>query len=147
MEKAVADGSGEAVLAAAPVPLGWFGRIWYKLFKASRVTKGLVNPNTIKFTQDSVKRTFGKGKSGGSLESLIKDLRSGKLNADNIPAIRTFKRDGQTFSLDNRRLKAFQEAGVRIRTRPATAEEIANEAFKFTSKNGGNTVKVRGGGL
>jgi hypothetical protein len=53
----------------------------------------------------------------------------------------------KVFTLDNRRLKAFQEAGVPIRTRAATAAEIANDAFKFTSKNGGASVRVRGGGL
>ncbi len=111
------------------------------------VVEALVDPNTIKFTQDSVKRTFGKGEDGPSLKGLIDDLKSGKVTADDIPAIRTFSKDGQTFSLDNRRLKAFQEAGVPIRTRPATTQEIANDAFKFTSKNDGESVKVRGGGL
>ena len=81
------------------------------------------------------------------MQGLIDDLKSGKVTAKDIPAIRTFQKDGQTFSLDNRRLKAFQEAGVPIRTRPATAQEIANDAFKLTSKNGGSSVKVRGGGL
>ncbi|MEZ8652329.1 hypothetical protein AB6D92_25880 [Vibrio splendidus] len=81
------------------------------------------------------------------MKGLIDDLKSGKVTANDLPAIRTFERDGKVFSLDNRRLKAFQEAGVPIRTKPATADEIANEAFKFTSKNEGASIRVRGGGL
>ncbi len=34
-----------------------------------------------------------------------------------------------------------------LSTKPATADEIANEAFKFTSKNEGVSIRVRGGGL
>ena len=106
-------------------------------------TKGLLNPQTIRFTQDSIKGTF---KDGRSVTGLIDALKSGAVKASDLPAIRTFTRDGQLFSLDNRRLFAFQQAGVKIRTVPATASEIANEAFKFTSKNGGTSIRVRGGG-
>lgn len=105
------------------------------------VAKGLVNPKTIRFTQDSIKSTF---KDGRSLRGLIDDLKSGKVTANDLPAIRTFERDSKLYSLDNRRLKAFQEAGVPIRTRPATANEIANETFKFTSKTDGTSIRVRG---
>ncbi|MBN3516474.1 hypothetical protein [Vibrio neptunius] len=52
------------------------------------------------------------------MKGLIDDLKSGKVTANDLPAIRTFERDGKVFSLDNRRLKAFQEAGVPIRTKP-----------------------------
>jgi len=44
-------------------------------------------------------------------------------------------------------LKAFQEAGIPIRTILATSEEIVKEVFKFTSKNDGVSIRVRGGGL
>lgn len=135
VEDAMSFGGG-ALLGAA-------GKL-YRLVKASRVTKGLADPKAIRFTQDSIKSTF---KDGRSLRGLIDDLKSGKVTADDLPAIRTFERDGKLYSLDNRRLKAFQEAGVPIRTRPATADEIANEAFKFTSKNDGASIRVRGGGL
>jgi hypothetical protein len=54
------------------------------------------------------------------------------------------ERDGQLFTLDNRRLEAFRRAGVPIPWRMATPEEIEEESFKFTTKNGGISVKVRG---
>jgi filamentous hemagglutinin len=102
----------------------------------------LKDPNTIRFTQDSIKNTF---KDGHTLTELIDDLKSGRVSADDLPAIRIFEKDGKIFSLDNRRLKAFQEAGVQIRTIPA--DEIANEAFKFTTTNNGTSIRVRGGGF
>lgn len=54
------------------------------------------------------------------------------------------ERDDKIYSLDNRRLKAFQEAGIPVRTRAATSDEIKKESFKFTSKNDGTSVNIRG---
>ncbi len=104
----------------------------------------LADPNIIKLTQESIKNTF---KDGQTLRELIDDLKAGRVSADDLPAIRIFEKEGRIFSLDNRRLKAFQEAGVQIRTIPATEDEIANEAFKFTTTNNGTSIRVRGGGL
>ena len=89
-------------------------------------------------------RTFGDNR---TLTSLIDDLKAGNITAADVPAIRVFEKNGKTFSLDNRRLKAFQAAGVPIRTVKATAQEIADEAWKMTTKTDGLTIKVRGGGL
>jgi|GEM_PF-1146861 len=126
-------------LAIAPgIPAG-AGALCIKITKG-----GLLDPSTIRFTQDSIKSTF---KDGRSLQGLIDDLKAGRITADDLPAIRVFERDGKIYSLDNRRLKAFQEAGISVRTKPATAEEIANEAFKFTSKNDGISIRIRGGGV
>ncbi|OQY45795.1 MAG: hypothetical protein DRR08_29830 [Candidatus Parabeggiatoa sp. nov. 2] len=105
----------------------------------------LADPNIIKLTQESIKNTF---KDGQTLRELIDDLKAGRVSADDLPAIRLFEKEGRiSISLDNRHLKAFQEAGVQIRTIPATEDEIANEAFKFTTTNNGTSIRVRGGGL
>jgi hypothetical protein len=42
---------------------------------------------------------------------------------------------GQMFTLDKRRLIAFQEAGVPAPFRMATASEITKDAFKFRTQN------------
>ena len=102
---------------------------------------GAVDPKSIRFTQDSIKGSF---KSGGSLSETIEGLKSGKIDPESFPAIRTFERDEQVFTLDNWRLHVFQQAGVPIRTVPASAEEVASEAWKFTTKNGGESIRVRG---
>ena len=86
-----------------------------------------------------------KFKDGRKLGDLIDDLKAGRVTADDVPPIRVFERDGKIFTLDNRRLKAFQEAGVPIKTVPATPDEVAREAWKFTTKNEGASVRVRGG--
>jgi len=104
--------------------------------------RGLANPSTIRFSQNSISRTF---RSGGTLRETIEGLRSGAIAPESIPAIRVFERGGRTFTLDNRRLFVFQEAGIPIRTVPATAQEVAAEAFKFTTTNEGASIVVRGG--
>ncbi len=76
---------------------------------------------------------------------MIAGLRSGSVNPADVPPIRILERDRQIFTLDNRRLYAFQEAGVDIRYRLATAAENADEDWKFTTTNGGTSIRIRGG--
>jgi len=72
-------------------------------------------------------------------------LKSGKVSPNDIPAIRTFQKDGLTFTLDNRRLFSAHQAGVGVRTVPATAKEIARELpRKFTTPNQGKIIGIRG---
>jgi len=99
------------------------------------------NPGSISFTQSSIKRNFSDG---GSIDDLIAKLRSGQVKSDALPPIRIFRKDGKVFSLDNRRLYAAQQAGVKIKTVGATQDEILSEAWKFTTKNGGASIRVRG---
>lgn len=88
-----------------------------------------------------MKATFNDG---SSIEELATALRSGRISAKDIPAVRLVEREGRLFTLDNRRLEAFRRAGVDIPTRMATPEESANEAWKFTTKNGGVSIDIRG---
>jgi hypothetical protein len=71
-------------------------------------------------------------------------LRSGTLKADQVPAIRLVEKDGHLFTLDNRRLEAFRRAGVDVPYRMATPAEAAKEAWKFTTKNDGVSIRIRG---
>ncbi|MDY0003944.1 MAG: RHS repeat-associated core domain-containing protein, partial [Polyangia bacterium] len=111
---------------------------------AARGAAGGVDASAIRFTQDSIGRTF-KGEGAATLRETIDGLRSGAISPEGFPAIRVFERDGLTFTLDNRRLFVFQQARVPIRTVPATAEEVAAEAWKFTTRNEGASIRVRGG--
>jgi hypothetical protein len=65
------------------------------------------NPADIRFTQDTVSPNFSKG---GTLTNAVNRLRSGKLSADDFPAIRVVEHNGKLYSLDNRRLSAFKAA-------------------------------------
>ena len=67
------------------------------------------------------------------------------MKASELPAIRAFRMNGKLYSLDNRRLKAFQDAGLKIKTVKATKAELTEEfTRKFTTVNDGASVRVRG---
>lgn len=51
---------------------------------------------------------------GRSVEQLAQGLRNSTIKPAEIPPIRLVVRDGQLFTLDNRRLLAFQTAGVDV---------------------------------
>jgi RHS repeat-associated protein len=102
---------------------------------------GFIDPHSVRFSQDSVKATFS---AGGSMDDLTKALISKTVKPGDIPAIRLVQRDGLLYTLDNRRLLAFQKADVPIPYRMATAAEEAAEGWKFTTKNEGTSIRVRG---
>lgn len=104
---------------------------------------GTVNANSIRFTQDSIGRNFSNG---NSVYETIDDLKAGNISPDDFPSIRVFEVDGKIFSLDNRRLYVFQQANIPIKTVRATASEIENQSWKFTTDNEGVAIRVRGGG-
>ncbi len=70
-----------------------------------------IDPQTIRFTQDSVSRRFSDGR---YLVDTANDLRTGRLSSEDIPSIRVVDFEGKLYSLDNRRLVAFQMAGVDV---------------------------------
>jgi hypothetical protein len=75
---------------------------------------------------------------------LAAGLKSGKIKPSSITPIRIFQKGGKWFSLDNRRLHAFKKAGIdNIPYRLATQKEIINEAWKFTTKTDGLTIKEK----
>ena len=107
---------------------------------ASRQGAKLADPSKIRFSQDSIGDAFTDGR---TVSQLTEGLKNGSIRATDVPPIRTLERNGETFTLDNRRLKAFQDAGAPITTTSATAREIKNESFKFTTKNDGTSVRIR----
>lgn len=99
--------------------------------------------NSIRFTQDSIGKNFSDGR---SVMDLISKLRSGAVKPDDLPPIRIFKKDGKIYTLDNRRLYATQQAGVKVKTVGASQDEILRESGKkFTTKNDGASVRIRKG--
>jgi hypothetical protein len=72
------------------------------------------------------------------------DLSRGALRADSVPPIRLVEHEGSMFSLDDRRLIAFQEAGAPVPYRMATPREI-NRLWTehFTTPNGGTSIQLR----
>ncbi len=115
---------------------------------AGAVTKGLADTNTIRFTQDTAGKVVnGKASfsDGVPISRMINDLKSGVLNPADVKPIRTFVRDGKTYTLDNRRLLAHDLAGVKVNTRPATEAELSKElGSKFSTRNDGTIIGIRG---
>lgn len=107
---------------------------------ARGVATNTVDPNTVRFSQDSASHTFRDGR---SVSAMAADLKSGDLLPGNVQPIRLVERDGLMFTLDHRRLVAFQEAGVRVPFRMATQREITKGASKFTTKNNGTSIQLR----
>ena len=101
----------------------------------------VIDPALVRFSQDSISATF---KAGGSIADLAAGLQNGTINPNDIPPIRLVNNNGTLFTLDNRRLAAFQQAGVPIPYQMATPEEAAAQAWKFTTQNGGVSIRIRG---
>ena len=100
---------------------------------------GSINPNQIRFSQNSIKGSF---KEGGGLEDFVKDLKLGNIDASKIEPIRIVEKDGLIFTLDNRRLYSFQKAGINIPY--IKLNEIPKkELFKFSTTNQGTSIEVR----
>jgi hypothetical protein len=104
-------------------------------------SRQLLNPESIRFSQASIKATF---RDGTSIDDMAEELHSGRLHPYDVPAIRIFERDGKLFTLDNRRLEAFRRAGVDVPVRMATPQEISEESWKFTTHNDGVSIQIRG---
>jgi RHS repeat-associated protein len=105
----------------------------------------------VRFSQDSVKGEF---RNGTTLNEAIGALRAGGAEAAaSYPPIRLFEREGMLFTLDNRRLLVFSQAGLPVPFRMATTAEVAAETagpfskFTTTAAQGwGRFITVRGGG-
>jgi hypothetical protein len=102
---------------------------------------GTMPPDRIRFTQRSISYRFRDGRPIGDLAD---GLKSGSVIPETVPPIRVFELDGKYCTLDNRRLEAFRRAGVNIPYRMASAAEVAEADWKFSSKNDGASIRVRG---
>lgn len=104
--------------------------------------KGYIDPQKVRFVQDSIKSEFKDGK---KLKDAVDALKNGKMKVDEFPPIRIFNQDGKIYSLDNRRLEVFKQAGVsKIPYQRATEQELTKELpYKFTTTNDGISIKIR----
>ncbi len=132
-KKAIPKTQGAGVLKKAD-------NIVTKAVDFSKLTpEGSVDPLKVRFSQKSISSNFSEG---GSVDGLIKGLKEGTIDPNSIPAIRLVEKDGLTFTLDNRRLYAFQKAGIDINyTKLSSIPK--NQTFKFTTENQGVSVFVR----
>jgi hypothetical protein len=106
-------------------------------------TAEVANPAAIRFTQPTASPNFSTG--GHTIQSTLEELKAGK-PASSLPTIRVVEHEGQLFTLDNRRLVTFQNAGLdeipiqRLSmTDPAVAKEFLR---KFNPIDGGTKIVI-----
>lgn len=109
---------------------------------AKKVQRGLVDPAHVRFTQNNCGRKFKNGK---SVYEAIRELKKDPKKADDYPPVAVMIRNGKVYSFDNRRLYVFKQAGVKIRYRLASPQEIRKEfkKGKFSTDNDGTSIQVR----
>ncbi|KAL3691423.1 hypothetical protein R1sor_005074 [Riccia sorocarpa] len=71
-----------------------------------------VDPETLLFTQDSVKNTFKALRENERIDDAVDAILRGDLEASNFPALTVVSHAGRLWSLDNRRLWVFKKARV-----------------------------------
>lgn len=103
----------------------------------------LEDPARIRFSQDSISALFSNNQ---PIQGLVDGLKNGTVQADAIPPLMVWydEKNKLLFTLDNRRLWAFQKAKKQVRCRFASPEEMKSNQFKFTTKNNGKSIAVRG---
>ena len=72
-------------------------------------------------------------------------LRNGALKASDLPIMRVWQdKTGKIWTLDHRRLAAFRLARLNsVPVRWATPNEIAQNMWKMTTKNGGVSIELK----
>lgn len=110
---------------------------------ASLPKTGSINPSLIRFSQDSAGATFRPP--FGSVDDFATGLANKSINPSSVSPIRIVDKEGMIFTLDNRRLYAFQKAGVEIPYQKLDAVP-RSQLFKFTTVNDGTSILIRGNG-
>lgn len=102
------------------------------------------DPVDIRFTQQTVRPTFTNGH---HIDAVAKDLSTGKLKAEQFPALEVFalfdteSQSWEWYSLGNRRLYAFRQAHVpKVKVELAKFDEVIGDIWKLTSADGGLTI-------
>ena len=103
---------------------------------------GVIDPRTIRYSQNSAADAFKLPY--GKVDDFIQSLRIGEINPATISSVRIFQHDGKIFTLDNRRLYSFEQAGTDIPYQKLDAIP-KRELFKFTTTNDGTSIIIRKG--
>lgn len=106
-----------------------------------------LRPSEIRFSHDSIGRTFGRYTPHPykPIGETLDDILTGKINVNSIPTISVYKKDGQWFTANNRRLWVLQEVEKRGKCCEIYVSETTFVNLRiFTTTNKGVSVLVRG---
>ncbi|CAH1786236.1 unnamed protein product, partial [Owenia fusiformis] len=107
----------------------------------------LVCPVDVLFSQSSIKGEF---KDGRSFEDTLEDMLNDDLTPDDLPPIKVILSCGSYWAVDgNRRLYLYQILHSyghidKIKVKVCTNYNLHSLRRKLTTKNGGESIKVRG---
>ncbi|KAL3876406.1 hypothetical protein ACJMK2_034255 [Sinanodonta woodiana] len=104
-------------------------------------------PSEIRYSQDSINNVFDNKSTYRYtyIGETLDDLCEGKSNIEDIPTISVVRKNGQWFTLDNRRLWVFRHLErLRKCTKIPVKQSYSIPDEKFTTNNDGKTIKVRG---
>ena len=105
-------------------------------------------PSEIYYSQNSINNYFDSKcvHANVRIGETLDKLCDGKLRINHIPNIRVVLRDGKYFTADNRRLWVFRhlERLGKCKEIPVRMTRNLNNGKKFTTRNGGTSVTVRG---
>ncbi len=113
-----------------------------KMFR-SLPNKGFVDPTLIRFSQETHSKYF---KDRSLVSDLVKKLKKNPEHARTIEPITIVQnpKDGLIYSVDNRRLRAAQEAGVEIKYEKVEWDELSKEQKRhFDTKTQGESILER----
>lgn len=101
---------------------------------------GNIDSKMVRFTQDSISKTFENGQ---KINDVIKGLKNKQISPQSFPPIHIFELNGKWYSLDNRRLHVFKEAGLDIKYVIVNKSTVISDAWKFTTVNDGMNIFIR----
>jgi hypothetical protein len=111
-----------------------------------------MDPSEVRFTQDNVSREFSDGR---TIKQLVNDLKTKPGYAAKVEPVTIMRDRGNWYTLDNRRVVAFQQANaeliasgqapVQMPYRVATPADIqaARDSVKFTTITDGENIRIR----
>jgi hypothetical protein len=103
---------------------------------------GYIDPKRIRFSQNSMGNTFQPPY--GKIDDLTTKLRSQSVLPGSVEPIRIVQKDNMIFSLDNRRLYAYQQADVQVPYKKLDTVPV-RENYKFSTKTNGESITIRKG--
>ena len=100
-----------------------------------------LSPDKIRFTQNSISYKFSNG---NKINKVIEEICSGFKNVNTLPYIKVVERNGSYYTFDNRHLYVYRVLHLRGRIDSVNVKLCPLSPCKFTTKNNGKSIKVRG---
>ena len=108
-----------------------------------KLLKMRLKPSEIFYSQDSISKKFNNGK---TIYSTLDECRDNSFKVALIPNIRVCQKNERWYTLDNRRLWVFKRLEEERRITDIEVDTVSSSlltAKKFSTKNGGVSVKIR----